>query len=123
MNRELKVNKCDYDFQNDTVFFYNDSDTYEFSIDIDGIILDINENNHIMAIEILDASKKFKSSKSDLRDIHHFDATVVISEQKIEVIMKLDISKRNKLIEKFLNAFTSNTMHLPTARQGLAVTC
>ncbi|MBW6471107.1 MAG: DUF2283 domain-containing protein [Methanosarcinaceae archaeon] len=123
MDRELKVNKCDYDFQNDTIFFYKDSDKYGFSIDIDGIILDVNENNNIMGIEILDASKKFKSSKSDLRDVHHFDATIEINEKNIEVNMKLEIFKRNRLMNRSLDALTLNNMHLPSATQGLAVTC
>ena len=78
----IKLDKYDYDIENDNIFFYNDSGKYEFSVDIDGIIFDIDENNHIMAIEILDASKKIKSSKSDLRDINCFDINVIINNKK-----------------------------------------
>lgn len=118
-----KASKCDYDFENDTILFYGGSDKYKFSMDLDGIILDVNEDNYIMGIEILDASKKFKFSKSDLRDISKFSATIKTNEKNIEVNMKLKINKRNKLINRCLDALTLNTMNLPSRTQGLAVTC
>lgn len=123
MVHKSTANKYDYDFQNDTIFFYVDNDKYVSSMDLDGIILDLNEDNFIMGIEILNASKKFNSSKAGLRDIHHFSATIEISKKNIEVSMKLEIVKRNKLIDRFLNALTLNTMNLPSRTQGLAVTC
>lgn len=123
MVRKSEASKCDYDFQNDTIFFYGDSDKYKFSMDLDGIILDVNEDNDIVGIEILDASKKFKFSKSDLRDISEFRATIKTNEKNIEVNMKLEIIKRNKLINRCLDALTLNSMNLPSRTQGLAVTC
>ena len=123
MVHKSTANKYDYDFQNDTIFFYVDNDKYVSSMDLDGIILDFNEDNFIMGIEILNASKKFNFSKAGLRDIHHFSATIEISKKNIEVSMKLEIVKRNKLIDRFLNALTLNTMNLPSRTQGLAVTC
>jgi len=118
-----EANKYDYDFQNDTIFFYGENDKYKFSVDLDGIILDVNEDNYIMGIEILDASKKFNFSKSDLRAISEFSATIKTNEKNIEINMKLEIIKRNKLINRCLDALTLNIMNLPSRTQGLAMTC
>lgn len=52
------------------------------SIDMDGIILDISEDNQVMAIEILDASKRFYLVKEDLRNINCFEALIEVNKDK-----------------------------------------
>lgn len=121
--KELKANKYDYDSQSDSVFFYGTDKEYEYSIDLDGIIIDFSEDKQIMGVEILDASKKFKLSKSDLHNIKHFNALIEITKNNIDVSMKIEVSKRNKLINKSLNKISANSMNLPSVSQGIAVTC
>ncbi|MCK4937357.1 MAG: DUF2283 domain-containing protein [Methanosarcinales archaeon] len=119
-----KGNKCDYDFQNDSIFFYGEiNNNYNFSIDLDGIIVDFDDKNYITGIEILDASKRFSSSKKELLKINDFEATLDVNEKNVEVKMKIEIIKRNRLINKCLEALTLNSMGLPTRTQGMAVTC
>lgn len=118
-----KLSEYDYDFQNDSIFFYVEDKKYKSSIDLDGIILDFSEDNSIMDIEILNASEKFNVSKSDLDNVKHFDAIIEVSEQNIKITMKMEISKRNKLIDRCLDALTINSMNLPSSRQGIAVSC
>ncbi|WP_229388684.1 DUF2283 domain-containing protein [Methanosarcina sp. DH2] len=72
-----------YDFENDSVFFYGSNKKYRSSIDLDGIILDISEDNEIMTIEILDASNRFSLAKEDLRNIKYFEALIEVSEETI----------------------------------------
>ena len=44
------LSKFDYDFENDTIFFYGTDKKYKTSIDIDDIILDVGEDNSAIAI-------------------------------------------------------------------------
>jgi uncharacterized protein YuzE len=115
------LNKFDYDFENDTIFFYGTDKKYKTSIDIDDIILDVGEDNSVIAIEILDASKKFSVQKSDLSNILHFNAEISISKETIKVIMKLVIKKRNGLINKFREACGLNNNDLPVSTQEMAL--
>ena len=122
-NNNLEANKCDYDFQNDSVFFYKETDNdYEFSVDFDGIILDFDDKNDVTGIEILDASEKFSFSKRDLLKINEFNAMIDINTENVKVEMKLGVTKRNKLINRCLDALTLNSMGLPTKTQGMAIT-
>lgn len=123
MVRESKASKYDYDYQNDSIFFYGEDGKYKSSIELEGIIIDFNEDDYLVGIEILDASEKFNVSKADLLNIKNFNATMTISKEIIEVKMKIEYFKRNKLIDMNLNALTQNTMNLPSSTQGIAVTC
>ena len=115
------LSKFDYDFENDTIFFYGTDKKYKTSIDIDNIILDVGEDNSAIAIEILDASKKFKVPKSDLSNILHFNAEISVSKETIKVIMKLVIKKRNGLVNKFTEACGLNNNDLPVSTQEMAL--
>ncbi len=115
------LSKFDYDFENDTIFFYGTDKKYKTSIDIDDIILDVGEDNSAIAIEILDASKKFSVPKSDLLYILHFNAEISVSKETIKVVMKLVIKKRNGLINKFTEACGLNNNDLPVSTQEMAL--
>jgi uncharacterized protein YuzE len=115
------LSKFDYDFENDTIFFYGTDKKYKTSIDIDDIILDVGEDNSAIAIEILDDSKKFNVPKSDLSNILHFNAEISVSKETIKVIMKLVIKKRNGLINKFMEACGLNNNYLPVSTQEMAL--
>ncbi len=123
MKQESLVTKYDYDFENDSIFFYGGNKQYRSSVDLDGIILDISDDNNIMAIEILDASKRFNLAKEDLRNIKSFEANIEISEENIKITMKMSVSKRNKMVDKDLNALGLNSMNLPISKQGIALSC
>jgi len=123
MRQESLVTKYDYDFENDSIFFYGGNKQYRSSVDLDGIILDISDDNNIMAIEILDASKRFNLAKEDLRNIKYFEANIEISEENIKITMKMSVSKRNKMVDKDLNALGLNSMNLPISKQGIALSC
>ena len=123
MRHETLVTKYDYDLENDSIFFYGSNKKYMSSIDLDGIILDISEDNQVMAIEILDASKRFDLAKEDLRNIKYFEALIEVNEENIRLTMKMGVSKRNKLIDTGLNILGLNSMNLPISTQGMALSC
>jgi len=118
-----RTKNYDYDLQTDSVFFYGSGRKYVSSIEFEGIILDLGEDNDVINLEILDASKKFHVSKPELLKIQHFDATIDISPEDIKVSMNLEIVKRNKTLSKFIEALTANILNLPSGTQGIAVTC
>lgn len=74
-----------------------------------------------MAIEILDASKRIKLAKEDMRNIRYFEALIEVGEENIKLTMKMGISKRNKLIDTDLNALGLNSMNLPVSIQGMTL--
>lgn len=118
-----KVNKYDYDFENDSVFFYGTDKKYSYSIDLDGVILDISEDNFVIAIEILDVSEKFKASKEELVNIIKFNADIEISKETIKINMELELNRRNRLISKCMESLGLNSMGLPVSNQGIALSC
>jgi uncharacterized protein YuzE len=121
MRHETLVTKYDYDLENDSIFFYGSNKKYMSSIDLDGIILDISEDNQVMAIEILDASKRFNLAKEDLRNIKYFEALIDVNEENIRLTLKIGISKRNKLIDTGLQALGLNSTNLPISTQEMAL--
>ena len=123
MLQDSQVNKYDYDVQNDSIFFYGSDKKYKSSIDLDGIILDVSEDNYIMGLEVLDVSKKFNVSKMDLNNIRHFEASIEISKENIKIRMEIKLYKRNNLINVGLDALGLNSMDLPVSNQGIALSC
>jgi Protein of unknown function (DUF2283). len=123
MRQESLVTKYDYDFENESIFFYGSNKRYRSSVDLDGIILDISEDNHVMAIEILEASRRFNLAKEDLRNVRYFEAAIDISQENIKITMKMSVSKRNKLVDKGLDALGLNSINLPISNQEIALNC
>jgi uncharacterized protein YuzE len=121
MPRGTELSKIDYDLENDSVFIYGSGKKYKKSIDLNDIILDMSEDNYVMAIEILDASKKFNVLKTDLLSIKSFDADIEINEDTIKIEMKIDIIKRNNSISKSMKAIGLNSMNLPISNQEVAL--
>lgn len=123
MNRALKSNKYDYDFQNDTILFYGENHNYKSSIDLDGIVIDFDEENYLMGVEILDASNRLSISKYDLRNIRYFDMTIEVIKESIHVTIDIKISKRNKSVAHTLEAITTNSTNIPPGTQAIEVSC
>lgn len=123
MLQGFQVNKYDYDVQSDSIFFYGSDKKYRSSIDLDGVILDVSEDNYIMRIEILDVSEKFNVSKMDLSNIKHFEANIEISKENIKITMEMRLYKRNGLINRSLDTLGLNSMNLPASTQGIALNC
>lgn len=121
MLRGSEFSKYDYDIENDSAFFYGTGRKYKRSMDLDGIIIDISEDNFIMAIEILDASKKFNILKSDFMHLKRFNADINVNKDTIKIVMTIDIIKRNHQISKCMEAIGLNSMNLPISNQEVAL--
>ncbi|ETA68250.1 MAG: hypothetical protein PWQ51_2546 [Methanolobus sp.] len=116
-----KGDTSDYDMENDSFFAYSSKMKYKSSIDINGIILDVAEDNSIMGVEILDVSNRLGVSKFDMKNYKSLEMTVDISENVIEVEITFGILKRNRPIPHVVAATALNSMHLPEGSGSLAV--
>ena len=114
-NKEIKGEAgLNYDAETDALYVYAKDIKYVESIDLDDIILDIGENGIIKGIEILDASKKFKLNKYDLKHIKKLIAEIEITPDVIKLKITISVLKRNKEIERFTTAKGLDDISLPS---------
>ena len=123
MYKKSKFSAHDCDFQIDSLLVYSGETTYKESIELDGIIIDVNNEDNLTGIEVLDVSQKFNISKTDILNIKQFNGIIEINKETIKITMKIKFSKRNKLIPISLDAITPNSMNLPIGTQNLALAC
>jgi uncharacterized protein YuzE len=116
-----KGDAADYDMENDSFFAYSSKMKYKASIDLDGIILDIAEDNSIMGVEILDISSRLGISKYDVRNYKSLEMAVDISESVIKVEITFSVLKRNLPTPHVVAVTGLNSMHLPAGSGSLAV--
>ncbi len=114
IKRVEKAAVFDYDAQSDVLYVYLEGVKYLESVDFGDIILDIGENNILKGIVILDASKKFKVNKYDLKHVQKLSAEIRTTPDIIKLKITVSILKRNKEIEKYATARGLNDVSLPT---------
>lgn len=76
----MKQFNIDYDSENDSLFVYLENSKSKGAVEIGNLILDFNEKNDLVAMEILEASKIFKTILSrmiEMSKIREFKADVV----------------------------------------------
>ncbi|AEH60081.1 protein of unknown function DUF2283 [Methanosalsum zhilinae DSM 4017] len=111
----------DYDFVNDSFYAFPKNRSYKSSFIMDDIILDVNEKNEFAGIEILDASKKFGISKSDLRSPVKLKVHLQIKKDVIIIGLEITVSKRNQKVSKTISESGLNDMNLPPGSATLAL--
>jgi uncharacterized protein YuzE len=116
-----KATNIDYDIENDSLYTYAEGQEYADSLDLNDMIIDFNSEGSIMGIEVLDASKKFKISKFDLKNIVGFKSKIFVSKDTVKIEIKISILKRNRTVEKSVIAMGLNDVSL--SEGTLAITC
>ena len=112
----------DYDFFNDSLFIYfSEKSVISTSKECKEFIFDFDNNNNMIGIEILNASKKFNSSKENLRTISHFSSKVKVAKEKIEIKVRITSRVRNSFRETKLNLETLNTDMMRPFESSLAL--
>src|SRR5262245_57429400 len=100
-NKHLKEKgELDYDYKYDILLFKVSEREYVKSIELENVILDIDKENFIVAIQILEASKFLKLSKTALMKIPNWEFTAKVEGGKIEIRLTYQMMVRNKIIEK-----------------------
>ncbi len=93
MAKEIKT--IDYDSEQD-IFFINNGNKVQASIDIGDFILDVNHNNLICGIEVMDASENLGISKESLRNIKNIKMSVNYNTNHVYVLLVMTFKKKGK---------------------------
>jgi uncharacterized protein YuzE len=92
--------EMDYDYENDILFFKIKNREYDFSIEFQNMVIDVDEEKFIVGIQILDASKFLRMSRVSLREIPRWKFSSKLENNTIEIRLDYQIKLRNKILEK-----------------------
>jgi len=95
-----RTGEFDYDYKHDILFFKAKDREYARSLDLDGIVLDIDEDGLIVGIQIFNASAFLKIPKVHLRDVPTWRFEARLQDGRLEVRLAFTVTVRNRVIEK-----------------------
>ena len=99
--RYLKAKgEMDYDYVNDILFFKIKNREYDFSIEFQNMVIDIDEEKFIVGIQIFEASKFLRMSKVNLREIPKWRFNSKLENNTIEIRLDYQLKVRNRIFEK-----------------------
>ena len=100
MNHLEAKGKIDYDFKEDALFFYKvtpeKDHEYVKSYDIDGLIIDLDSHNHVIGIELLNASRKLMVDKKLLKFAKSGKLNAEVNKKIIKLGFFFAFVQRNK---------------------------
>jgi len=117
---QQETNSIDYDYENDSLFFFTRGTSYRESFDLDNIIIDFDENNHIKGVEIPDASERFGISKDAVKP-ENTEINLKISEKKIKLRISMTLQKKNKEIPRVISVTERNITNIPPETMVMSV--
>ena len=106
--------EMDYDYINDVLFFKVKNREYDYSLEFQNMVIDIDEEEFIVGIQIFDASMFLNISKTNLREIPKWQFKARINKGIIELRLFYQICIRNKIIEKNPIIIQENKSNLPS---------
>lgn len=106
--------EMDYDYVNDILFFKVKNREYNFSIEFQNMIIDIDEEKFVVGIQIFEASKFLRMSKINLREIPKWQFNAKIEEGIIELRLNYQLQIRNKIFKKSPIIIQENKSGLPS---------
>jgi len=92
--------EMDYDYVNDILFFKVKNREYDFSIEFQNMVIDVDEEKFIVGIQIFEASKFLRMSKINLREIPRWRFNAKLEDNTIEIRLDYQIKLRNKILGK-----------------------
>ncbi|MBR2857929.1 DUF2283 domain-containing protein [bacterium] len=114
----------DYDRQGDSLFIYCVDDyEYEVSLELDNdVILDIDKDGKPVAFEFPNASKIFNLDKSHFNNLTKITIQSIITEDAINLKVKLAVPVHNKTQTFGMNRITTNLNGIPAIEYELVTT-
>ena len=94
-----KIGEFDYDFKNDILLFKVKEREYSHSVELHNLIIDFDEENFIVAIQIIGASGVFQLSKEQLKGIKNFMMKCKINDGLIQINLEFNMTVRNKPVQ------------------------
>lgn len=103
-NRDERIleaeGEMDYDYINDILLFKIKNREYDFSLEFQNMVVDIDNQQFIVGIQIFDASRFLGIDKQYLKTIPKWQFKAKINREVIEVRIFYQVNIRNKVIEK-----------------------
>ena len=115
-SRQIEADFCDYDFENDSLFFNRNGVQLESSIDLGNIILDMGVDGSPIGFEILHASKMFNVPKAVIQNFDGMNAEILITKETIEIKITVTVSLRNRKTPKIAISQGINDINLQPAQ-------
>ena len=106
--------EMDYDYVNDILFFKVKDREYDFSLEFQNMVIDVDKERFIVGIQIFDASKFLGVPKTHLRTIPKWKFEAHIEDGVIEIRLFYQIAIRNKILERNPIIIQENKPKLPS---------
>jgi len=106
--------EMDYDFVNDILFFKLKNREYDFSLEFQNMVIDVDNEKFITGIQIFEASEFLGISRVNLRAIPKWQFKSKIDNGVIELRLNYQIEIRNKIYEKSPIIIQDNRSGLPS---------
>ena len=113
--------EMDYDYVNDILFFKVEDREYDFSLEFQNMVIDVDKEQFITGIQIFDASNFLGIAKVHLREIPKWKFKAKIKEDIVEIRLFYKLVVRNKIIEKTPIIIQQNTARLPSPQMVVTI--
>lgn len=118
MNKERTLEaegEMDYDYINDILLFKVKDREYDFSIEFQNMVVDVDNEQFIVGIQIFDASKFLKIDKEHLRKIIKWQFKARLRDNEFRIDLYYQVVIRNKIVNNNLYPIiVRQDMGLPT---------
>ena len=97
MNKVLnKAGEFDFDFKNDIFFFKVKDREYSYSIEMNNMVIDFDEENFITGLQIFNASEFFDIDRKLLQKVKGFKMQAKVENNIIKIKLAFNMIFRNK---------------------------
>lgn len=105
----------DYDYKNDILFFKIDNREYDWSIEFENLVIDIDTEDFIVGLQIVNASRFLGVPKEHLK-INTWQFKARITPESIEIRLTCKVTIRNTIKEFSPIIVQQNTESLPRSQ-------
>lgn len=109
--------EMDYDYINDILFFKLQNREYDFSLEFQNMVIDVDKEKFITGIQIFNASEFLGIQKINLRKIPKWQFKSRIDKGVIEIRLFYQIEIRNKIIKGNPIIIQENRSNLPSPQR------
>tara|TARA_Y100000310_G_scaffold344591_1_gene458175 strand:+ start:3158 stop:3544 length:387 start_codon:yes stop_codon:yes gene_type:complete len=106
--------EMDYDYVNDILFFKVKDREYDFSLEFQNMVIDVDKEKFITGVQVFNASEFLGIQRMHLRIIPKWQFKAKINKGVIELRLFYQITIRNRIIEKTPIIIQQNTANLPS---------
>ena len=106
--------EMDYDYVNDILFFKVKDREYDFSIEFQNIVIDVDKERFITGIQLFNASEFLNIPRINLREIPKWEFKSKVDKGVIELRLNYKLQIRNKIHEKNPIIIQENKSNLPS---------